>query len=87
MQVSCNDFGKVTVTVPPFFLYKIRIIIFPFLVCFGLQTLLDRSFLSTGTYRTIPNQALEPISVYFTRLFEQGLGLKFSPSQAGPEEM
>lgn len=89
-----QDFGEVNVVVPHPFLYEVKVIIFTFLACLGLQTILDRvCFLAQ--YIHGPTQPVFITALYLLFMaLRAGLGFSFSPLPGsyglplshGPEE-
>lgn len=79
-----QDLGKVNVIVPHPFLYEMKITIFTFLTCLGLQTILDRvCFLAQYIHGPTQPGFITALYLLFIAL-GAGTGVQFFPSPRLP---
>lgn len=75
-----QDFGEVSVVVPHPFLYEMKVIIFTFLACLGLQTILDSvCFLAQYIHGPTQPVFITALCLLFMAL-RAGTGVQFFPS-------
>lgn len=75
-----QDFGEVNVVVPHPFLYEMKVIIFTFLACLGLQTILDSvCFLAQYIHGPTQPVFITALCLLFMAL-RAGTGVQFFPS-------